>query len=303
MNTLKAVLLRGIFQIFNLIPVRLAGGLGAGLGRLAFYLDKRHRSISIRNVTRVYPQKPRNWRIRIARESFAELGRSMLELPHVFLRSKEFLASRVIVEGEDELRTALAGNKGVFVAACHHGNWEFGALMFSLLGYDIEFFYRPVRQQVVDDYLRLCRERFGARLHARQEPLRWVMRALKEKKVVGLMIDQHIGDGIPVPFLGHMASALTLPAIMVRKYEAPIVGVVLERLGRDFRFRLKLWRIETPVGSKDTDAYTYRLTRDIGKSFEPIINLRPEMWLWSHQRWKLLEEREKDISEVVYGTP
>ncbi len=303
MNTLKVALLRGIFQIVNLIPVRLAGGMGAGLGRLAFYLDKRHRSISIRNITRIYPQQPRSWRTRIARESFAELGRSMLELPHVFLRSKEFLASRVTVEGEDALRTALAGNKGIFLAASHHGNWEFGALMFSLLGYDIEFFYRPVRQQLVDDYLKLCRGRFGARLHARQEPLRWVMRALKEKKAIGLMIDQHIGDGIPVPFLGHMASALTLPAVMVRKYDVPILGVALERVGRGFDFRLKLWRIETPAECTVTEDYTYRLTRDIGKSFEPIIHLRPEMWLWSHQRWKLLEEREKEISEVVYGTP
>jgi len=303
MDALKAALLRGMFQIINLIPVRLAGAIGAGLGRLAFYLDKRHRSISIRNVTRIYPQQPRSWRTRIARESFAELGRSMLELPHVFLRSKEFLASRVIVEGEDELRAALAGNKGVFLAACHHGNWELGALMFSLLGYDIEFFYRPVRQPFVEAYIRKCRGRFGAKLHPRQEPLRWVMRALKKQSCIGLMIDQHIGDGIPVPFLGHMASTLTLPAVMVRKYDAPILGVGLERVGRGFNFSLKIWRVETPAECTDAESFTYRMTRDIGKSFEPIINLRPEMWLWSHQRWKLLEEREKEISEVVYGTP
>jgi len=303
MDTLKVALLRGILRILSLIPPRLAGGLGAGLGRLAFYLDKRHRSITVRNVTRIYPDRPRSWRARIARESFAELGRTMLELPHVFLRSREFLASRVSVDGEEVIRTALAKNKGVFLAACHHGNWELGALMFSLLGYDIEFFYRSVRQQLVDDYLKACRGRFGAQLHARQEPLRWVMRALKEKKIIGLMIDQHIGDGMAVPFLGHMASTLTLPAVMVRKYNSPVIGVALMRMGREFRFELKLWHIETPSRESEEQAFIYRLTRDIGKSFEPIIHQRPEMWLWSHQRWKLLEEHNKEISEVVYGTP
>jgi len=303
MNTLKAALLRGAFRFWSLIPVRLAGGIGAGLGRLAFYLDRRHRSISIRNVTRIYPQRPRAWRTRIARESFAELGRTMLELPHVFMCSRKFLASRVRVEGEEVMHEALAENRGAFLAACHHGNWELGALMFSLLGFNIEFFYRPLRQPLVDAYLRERRGRFGAKLHARQESLRWLMRALKDKSIIGLMIDQHIGEGMGVPFMGHLASTLTLPAGMIRKYDAPIVGVALHREGRDFRFRLKLWKIDTPPRDIPEQDFIYRLTRDIGKSFEAAIDVRPEMWLWSHQRWKLLEEHNKDISEVVYGTP
>jgi len=303
MNTLKAALLRGAFRFVSLIPVRIAGGIGACLGRLAFWLDRRHRSISIRNLTRIYPQQPRAWRRRIARESFAELGRTMLELPHVFLRSREFLASRVEVEGEELIRAALTENRGIFLAACHHGNWELGALMFSLLGFHIEFFYRPLRQPLVNAYLKKHRERFGARLHERQKPLRWLMRALKEDTIIGLMIDQHIGDGMPVPFMGHMASTLTLPAGMIRKYDAPILGVALHRVGHDFRFRLKLWKIETPPRDLDEQAFVYRLTRDINRSFGAEIDVRPEMWLWSHQRWKLLEEHNKDITEVVYGTP
>ncbi len=304
MDALKVALLLGILRILSLIPPRLTGGLGAGLGRLAFYLDKRHRSIAVRNVTRIYPDRQRNWRTRIARESFAELGRTMLELPHVFLRSKEFLASRVSVDGEEVIRTALAENKGVFLAACHHGNWELGALMLSLLGYDIEFIYRAMRQPLVGAYVKDRRERFGAKLHARQEPLRWLIRAIKDQtRIVGLMIDQHIGDGMAVPFLGHMASTLSLPAVMVHKYNSPVIGVALMRMGREFRFELKLWHIEAPSRESEEQAFIYRLTRDIGKSFEPIIHQRPEMWLWSHQRWKLLEEHNKEISEVVYGTP
>ncbi|HCS13391.1 MAG TPA: lauroyl acyltransferase [Zetaproteobacteria bacterium] len=287
----------------SLLPVRLLGGLGAGLGRLAFYLDARHRRISIRNLTRVYPDRSLAWRTRTARESFAELGRTMLELPHVFMKSREYLLAHVSVEGEDHMRAALAENKGVFLAACHHGNWELGALMFSLLGFDIEFFYRPLRQPVAEAFVRERRERFGATLHARQDPLRWLVRALKGRTLIGLMIDQHIGDGMPVPFLGHMANTLTLPAAMVRKYDAPLVGVALHRIGRGFKFRLDIWTIERPDMALSEQAFVYKLTRDIGKSFEPAINLRPEMWLWSHQRWKLLEEHNKDITGVVYGTP
>jgi len=303
MNTLKTVLLHGILLILSLIPPRIAGGVGAGMGRVAFYLDSRHRSIAIRNITRIYPDQPRSWRTRTARESFAELGRTMMELPHVFMRSKEFLRSRVQIEGEEELRAALRHDKGALIAACHHSNWELGAQMLSILGFTNDLFYRPLRQSAFDTFIKSARERFGAQLHARQESLRWVPKALKKQSCIGLMIDQHIGDGMAVPFLGHLANTLTLPATLTHKYGVPVIGVALHRIGRSFRFRMQLWHIEAPANRSDERAFTYQFTHRICKSFEPIIHQRPEMWLWSHQRWKLLEEHEKEISEAVYGTP
>lgn len=303
MDNFRAALLRAAFRLLSLIPVRLLGGMGAGLGRLVYYLDGRHRRIAVRNLARIYPQQPHAWRQRMARESFAELGRTILELPHVFLRSRESLTAQVEIEGEEVLQAALAEEKGVLVAACHHSNWELGAFMFSVLGYPVEFFYRTLRQPLLDDYLKQLRSRLGAVLHARQEPVRWVLRALKKRACVALMFDQHIADGMPVPFLGHMANTLTLPAVMAHRAQAPVIGVALHRIGHDFRFRLQFWRIAIPESYRDEADFTWQLSRNIADSFSPVINKRPELWLWSHQRWKLLEEHNKDITEVVYGTP
>ncbi len=303
MDVFQAALVRAAFWLVRLTPVRLVGAVGAGLGRAGFYMDKRHRRITERNLARIYPGRPRSWRRRVARESFAELGRTIFELPHVFLRSGAFLKSRVRVDGEKEFRAATEKGKGVFVAACHHSNWELGALMFSLLEYDADFLYRTLRQPSFDAYLKRCRERFGATLHPRRETLRWLPKTLKRGSCVPFMIDQHIGDGIPVPFLGHLANTITLPAAMVFKYDIPVFGVALHRVGRAFRFRLQLWPIDMPPVTGDSAADTYRLMHCICKGFEPVINQRPELWLWSHQRWKLLEEHYREISEVVHGTP
>jgi len=303
MNQFKILLLRVLFYLMRMIPVRLAGALGAGLGRLAYVLDGRHRSITMRNITRVYPDKPRVWRTRIARESFAELGRTIFEIPHVFMRSHSFLSSRVQIEGEEELKAALARGKGAIIVACHHGNWELGALMLSLLGHPSELFYRPLRQASFETVIKAQRQRFGAQLHARQESLRWLPKALKNNACVGILIDQHIGDGMAVPFLGHLANTLTLPAAMALKYQVPVFGVALYRAGHDFRFRLHLWPIEPSESTAPGSNAVFNFSHCISRNFSPVIDQRPEMWLWSHQRWKLLEEHYKDASEVVYGTP
>jgi len=302
MNTFSATLTRGLFWIIRLIPVRLAGAIGAGLGRIAFYFDARHRNISIRNLTRIYPHKSRAWRRRIARESLAELGRNILEIPHVYLRSKAFLLSRVQVHGNQQFSEALE-KTGVFGVAMHHGNWELGSLMVSALGHSCDLMYRPLRQAWQENFLRQRRERFGARMRSRRDGLRWLGRVKSSKACVGVLIDQHLGEGVPVPFMGHLANTVILPAKLALRDNIPMYTVTLQRMGRGFHFNLAFTLIPPPeiTGVAELDARQYM--QQANHLFEPIIDKRPEMWLWSHQRWKLLEEHNKDITEVVYGTP
>jgi len=292
---------RVLFLFISCLPVRWVGGLGAGLGRIGYLLDRRHRDIALRNLQRIFPEKERSWRRRIARESFAELGRVTFELPHVFLRSRKFLLSHVETEGEQPFRKAMEEGNGVFLAACHHSNWELGALMFSLLGYQSTVIYRPLRQAPLEEYLKQCRERFGASVRSRFEGLRWLPKALKEGASIGVMIDQHLSNGVPIPFMGHLANTTTLPAVFARKRGTPVFGVALHRIGKDFRFRLQIWPVPMPESSVDRDTDHCQLMEIIGQGFDPIIRARPELWLWIHRRWLLLDERAS-AQEVTNGT-
>lgn len=302
MIALLTAVVRLLFFLVRLLPVRLAGALGAGLGRIAYYLDRRHRRVACRNLARIYAEQPRTWRRRIARESFAELGRTIFELPHVFLRSKDFLQGCIHIEGEEDLCRAMAEGHGAFLVGCHHSNWELGSMLFSMRGFEIAQSYRPLRQPALDHYLKRCRQRFGARLFERSPNPRWLLQMLKRGGAVAIMIDQHMSKGLPVPFLGHLAATTTLPAVLASKYRVPIFAVALHRIGRGFRFRMHIWRVDLPslTGNKDTDIF--RLMRQINHGFDAVIRQRPELWLWTHRRWRLLEQ-DPLMREVVHGTP
>ncbi len=282
-----------LFWLLSRLPVRLVGGLGAGCGRLAYWLDTRHRNIALRNLGRVYPDRPLAWRRHAARECFAELGRTLFELPHVFLRSRDFLMSRVDIEGEQAFREAYERQRGVLVNACHHSNWELGALMFSLLGYRCAQLYRPLRQPGLDALLRRYRGRFGTDLRSRYQGFRWMTRHLRQGGVVAMMIDQHVSNGVPIPFLGHAASTTTLPAIYALKYDIPMFGVALLREGREFRFRLRFWPIPLPERSGDVATDRQAVMAAVNRSFRDLIDERPELWLWMHRRWRILDEVEE----------
>ncbi len=281
---------RLLFTILRLIPVRLLGAFGAGLGRMVYYLDARHRQIAMRNLTRVYPNQSDTWKRKISRESFAELGRTSFELPHVYLRSKTFLFSRIEIENEQALLQAESLGKGVVLTACHHSNWELGALCMSMLGHHTEVIYRTVRQPALDHFVLQARSRFGATLRARDTGLRWIPRALKNNHCVAVMVDQHLSNGTPVPFLGHEGLTTTMPAIFTNKYHTPVIGVELHRIGKGFHFRLKFRPI--PVDKQLTDEV--ETMQVICNSFASMIHQRPELWLWIHRRWLYLDEKEQD---------
>ena len=301
-ETLQAGGIRLLFWLIRWLPVRVAGGIGAGIGRVAYHLIRKHRRITLGNLARIYPDKGRAWRQRTARESFAELGRSLFEFPHIFLRSRRFLMSRVKVEGEAAFQQAMAEGKGVVLIAAHHSNWELGALMFSMLGYGSSIIYRPMKQTAIERYLLACRQRFGAVMRSRWEGIRWLKQDLQAGHSIAIMIDQHMSQGEQVPFLGHLANSTTLPAAIARRYDVPVFGVALHRVRRSFCFRLQFWPITLPQAERDKKRDLYRATERIHDSYAPVIHARPELWMWLHRRWYILEH-DPTLAEAVHGAP
>jgi len=286
MEVLQLIAIKTLFWVMRCLPVRVCGAMGAGLGRFFYVIDKKHRRVSLQNLSQVYPEKEDKWRQSVARESFAELGRTLFELPHVFLRSRDFLRSRVRIKGEDAFRDAMAQGQGMFLMASHHSNWELGGLMISLLNYDSSIIHSPLRQPALETFLSVCRCRFGAQLHARKEGLRWMPKALRQGRCAAIMIDQHQVNGMLVPFLEKEAMTTTLPAAFVYKYGTPIFSVILHRCERSFRFCLEFKEISVPPCTDDKTADAYALMSNVNAYFSKEIHERPELWLWSHRRWR-----------------
>jgi len=112
-----------------------------------------------------------------------------------------------------------------------------------------------------------------------------------------LLADQHLSNGIPVPFLGHLAKSTIMPAVYARKYNTPIFSGVFRRIGHDFRFHLEFRQINFPEASDNADQDLYDFTEITFANYEDAIHQRPELWLWIHRRWLYLDEQEMEGSQ------
>jgi KDO2-lipid IV(A) lauroyltransferase len=120
-------------------------------------------------------------------------------------------------------------------------------------------------------------------------PVKHIIRALRNREVVGLVSDQDAGkNGIFVDFFGRPASTPRGGGELALKYGIPIL--VMETV-RTAPGRYKVLVREVRIHSDDTvETLTQRYTAIL----EDIIRDHPEQYFWMHRRWKTQPSKPVD---------
>jgi KDO2-lipid IV(A) lauroyltransferase len=269
------------------LPRRLALALGAAAGRLAFWLDGRHRAIALKNLALAFGRTMTGPERRsIARRSFQNFGRVVFETLLLSRWSRERVLALVDVEGRRHLDAALAQGRGVLVFTAHYGNWEVGcgpiseAAPFGVVA-------RALDNRLIDRDLVRTRERLGAHVINKTGASRRILQALRRNEIVGLVIDQNVlqREAVFVDFFGKPAGTTPGLAAFHLKTGAPLVPLFVDPapLGR-YRLRLLEPLVFPPTGSPEEDVL--KITRICTKMIEREIRGSPESWLWIHKRWQ-----------------
>ena len=95
------------------------------------------------------------------------------------------------------------------------------------------------------------------------------------------MIDQRVSEGIRCNLFGQKALTTTIPAQFVKKFNAKIVPIHIERIEFD-KFKLKVLK---PLVFKKEESID-NITLELNKFLEKMISKNPEQWIWTHNRWK-----------------
>ncbi|MBM3310782.1 MAG: hypothetical protein FJY80_04670 [Candidatus Aminicenantes bacterium] len=276
------------FALFlAVLPRRLALALGDGAGRLAFWLDARHRTVALRNLAAAFGRTtPAPARRAIALRSFRHFGRTVFDTLVLSRRSRAAVLALVDVEGRPNLEAALAEGRGALVFTAHFGNWEVGCGPIAQVA-PFGVVARALDNPLIDRDLVRARERLGVRVINKVGASRRILRALQRNEVVGLLIDQNVlqREAVFVEFFDRLAGTTPGLAAFHLKSGAPLVPLFIDPApaGR-YRLRLHEPLRFPPTGSPEEDVL--KITRFCTKMIEAEVRRRPEAWLWVHKRWQ-----------------
>src|SRR5207249_9722644 len=127
---------------------------------LAWLAAPRHRRAALEHLSIAFPDRDPAWRARVGRSSFANLGRSALEL----LAVERLDLARAVQFDRGALETLTAAHaegRGVVAFSCHLDNWELLARCVAAAGLPVATVAREAQDPRLTAFLEASRGSTG----------------------------------------------------------------------------------------------------------------------------------------------
>jgi KDO2-lipid IV(A) lauroyltransferase len=279
--------LRGVVGALRGVGLRGASSVGAGLGMLGYWPLGIRRDVVERQVRAALPELADDEVRRIARASYANLGRTTAETALLPMYDAERIVALFDdVEGWSIVEERLARAKGLILVTGHLGNWELGGAYLAARGLPMQAVARHMENPLFDRYLTSTRERIGMRIVHDEDAVRRVPRALRTGQAVAFLVDQGaVGLASTwVPFFKRLAKTPRGPAVFALRLGTPMVfGAAIRQPSG--RFRLYFEPIDT-TSTGNLEADIERIVADYTAVLEQWVRRAPEQYFWHHRRWK-----------------
>lgn len=290
----KSWLVYAVFALtvwtFDHLPLGLSRVLGRFGGGVAYHLDRRNVRRGLRNLAIAFPEKTESERRTLLKACYRHLGTSLTDVCHFRSATADDLFENWVVRDPQSDRVAqeaLAENKGVIGIGGHVGFWELSGFIYPSMGYPSVCVANRLGAPKVDEMVQRIRARLGNVVVHQEGALIHLLRALKQKKSIGLIMDHWGGTGAPVvPFFGKDTRTIDTVARLHRKTGAPIISNLMLRRA-DGKYVWRCRRINVPLaGEMKEDEHIRAILLACNQDMEAAIREHPEQWTWMHKRWR-----------------
>jgi Kdo2-lipid IVA lauroyltransferase/acyltransferase len=274
----------GLFYLLSLLPLRVLY-LFSDLGYVLVYhvLGYRKRVV-MDNLSIAFPQKTEAERIKIAKGFYRNFLDTLIETIKFFSASRRFF-QRHTGGNFNVLEEAYKAGRPVQILLGHNFNWELMNL--AVLPYfpgDALAVYLPLDNKLFNRLFYYLRSRFGTHMIAATKMTKDMLPFRGKQYTIALIADQSPPAAAPAywtAFFNKPTGFIKGPERFARRNNFPVILAHITKIKRGhYQYHMELATMEP------TTLPEGELTRRYAHFLERVMTEYPEMWLWSHRRWK-----------------
>lgn len=253
---------------------------------LLYYVAGYRKKVVMQNLRNSFPNKSEAELKRLCKDFYHYLCDLFLETFKTLTISKSAMLKRCVFTKESQavFDKLAEEKKSIVLVMGHMGNWEWAGNSFSMLcKQQLYVIYHPLSNKQFDGLIYRMRSRFGTKLIA----MRNTYRDMVANKAT-VSATAFIADQTPSPegaywttFMNQDTPVFKGTEKIAQKLNYPVVYACIKRLKRGFYEMHAEILVENAAATTDgqiSEMHTRRLEKD--------IIAQPEVWLWSHRRWK-----------------
>ncbi len=286
-SNINSFLILFIGTITNLLSDKQRVKVGKLLGNIFILIDKKRKAITFNNLLLAFPNKKQNEINNILKNSYQNLGITLVELLYIKKIKNEDINNFIEYENIELIDELLNRDKGLLLLSGHYGNWEYLAYSASILsGKKLNVIVKAQKNKKLNKILNEYRAKSGNRLIPMNKAALEIVRIIKNKGMVALLADQAASkkSDIFVDFFNRPAITYEAPAKLALKFDIPIIMGFAERQ-ENFKYKVKLFEIKYDDIKGNENAVELLTQRHVKYLEEQIIK-NPNQWAWQHNRWK-----------------
>ena len=256
---------------------------------LAYYVVRYRRRMVRLNLCNSFPEKTDAEIRTLEKKYYRHLADVIAEIVYGYRVSDEQMRKRVVfINGEEAARMAQQYG-GHMLMLGHIGNWEWMAEVSHYMeqfGIESTHVYRKQKSQQTNDLMLYIRRRRGGNYCEKNLILRTMVMNRKHEapQSYGMISDQKPsahGEHYVTKFLNQPTPFLTGTEVLSKKFGYPVYFFYIRQVKRGYytaEFRLIAEHPAETAEGQITEAYARMLEENILEC--------PELWLWSHNRWR-----------------
>ena len=270
--------------LISLLPLRLLYVLSGGLNLVLFKLIGYRKDIIRSNLENSFPDKSKAEISQLHKAFNKYFCDLIVETMKTLSVSVDELERRVKFENLSLFEKYYEQGRSVIIVLGHHGNWELIGAAFAPIPYhELYVIYHPLRNKIFDRLLYRMRTRLGNKLYA----MRGTMRSMISNRTK-TTATAFIADQTPSPdraywttFLNQDTPIFTGTEKIAQKLDYPVIYMSIRRPRRGY-YMVEAILLSAEPSHTSSDEISELHTRRL----EADISAQPEIWLWSHRRWK-----------------
>ncbi|MCO5238171.1 MAG: lysophospholipid acyltransferase family protein [Chitinophagaceae bacterium] len=274
----------GLLYLVSFLPLWIIYRISDAISFLLYYVIGYRREVLMKNLSIAFPEKTEREKKRIIKKFYKNFADTFLEAIKLLSMSESSLRKRVQFD-PSIFKELFATGKSCQVHLGHNFNWEWVNVRVAReLPYSFLVVYMPIGSKIIDRLFKYFREKTGSILLPATDMRNAMIPYRNQQYMMGLVADQNPGNPAKaywVKFFGRWTPFVTGPEKNAR---ANNVGVVFARF---YKPRRGYYVVETKLaGLNPADMKEGELTLQYVRYLEEVIRKQPEVYLWSHNRWK-----------------
>lgn len=275
------------FRLLSFLPLSILYLISDVLCLIARFVIRYRKKVIEENLKFAFPEKSDAERKKIRNRFYRNFTDSFAETIKLLTISESEMRKRFLLVKQDLPDAAVKSGKSAIMTAGHLFNWELAIAAIALNSEVVaETVYLKVNNPFFNKLLLKIRTRFGGVMTEKRDFRRSMITMRNSPRIVQLASDQRPSSSdnrYQREFMNRPAVFFEGAEFLAKKMGLPVFFGTVTKVKRG-HYSLELSKLASPPYD---NAEPHSITDAFCEKLEENIRLQPDLYLWSHKRWKI----------------